>query len=69
MSSRTWSQGTAHDHELRVCTQLGAVTQLAAALWQRLTGIAADSAGTAPAHRVHPGAVAAGRRIGLDRSR
>ena len=51
---------------LFVCTHNSARSQLAAALWQRLTGVAADSAGTAATHRVHPGAVAAGRRIGLD---
>ncbi len=51
---------------LFVCTHNSARSQLAAALWQRLTGVAADSAGTAPADRVHPGAVAAGARIGLD---
>jgi len=51
---------------LFVCTHNSARSQLAAALWQCLTGVAADSAGTAATHRVHPGAVAAGRRIGLD---
>lgn len=51
---------------LFVCTHNSARSQLAAALWQRLTGLGADSAGTSPADRIHPGAVAAGRRAGLD---
>lgn len=51
-----------------VCTANSARSQLAAALWHELTGAAADSAGTAPADRVHPAAVAAARRAGLDLS-
>jgi len=38
---------------------------LAAACWQKVSGVPAASAGTHPAARVHPGAVAAGRRHGL----
>ena len=53
---------------LFVCTLNSARSQLAAALWQELTGAEADSAGTHPADTVHPGAVAAGRRAGLDLS-
>lgn len=49
-----------------VCTRNSARSQLAAALWTRLTEQPADSAGTDPADRVHPGAVAAARRAGLD---
>jgi protein-tyrosine-phosphatase len=37
-------------------------------LWTQLTDQPAESAGTHPASRVHPGAVAAARRIGLDLS-
>jgi protein-tyrosine-phosphatase len=51
---------------LFVCTQNSARSQLAAALWHQLTGAEATSAGTHPADRVHRGAVAAGRRAGLD---
>ena len=51
---------------LFVCSANSARSQLAAALWRRATGHPADSAGTHPADRVHPGAVAAARRAGLD---
>jgi protein-tyrosine-phosphatase len=51
---------------LFVCTANSARSQLAAALWQKITGARADSAGTHPARRVHPGAVAAARRAGTD---
>ena len=53
---------------LFVCTLNSARSQLAAALWQHLTGADAESAGTHPAERVHPGAVAAAHRAGLDLS-
>lgn len=48
------------------CTANSARSQLAAASWRQLTGGEATSAGTEPADRVHPGAVAAARRHGLD---
>jgi ArsR family transcriptional regulator, arsenate/arsenite/antimonite-responsive transcriptional repressor / arsenate reductase (thioredoxin) len=51
---------------LFVCTQNSARSHLAAALWRQRTGEVATSAGTHPANRVHPGAVAAARRAGLD---
>lgn len=51
---------------LFVCTRNSARSQLAAALWRSITGAPADSAGTHPAARVHPGAVAAAKRAGLD---
>ena len=51
---------------LFVCTANSARSQLAAALWTSITGTRATSAGTHPAERVHPGAVAAARRAGLD---
>ena len=54
---------------LFVCTRNSARSQLAAVLWQSLTGAAAESAGTHPAQRVHPGAIAAAKRAGLDLSR
>ena len=53
---------------LFVCTRNSARSQLAAALWSELTNHLADSAGTHPARRVHPGAVAAAARAGLDLS-
>ncbi len=51
---------------LFVCSANSARSQLAAALWHQATGRSARSAGTHPADRVHPGAVAAARRAGLD---
>ena len=53
---------------LFVCTANSARSQLAASVWREVTGAPADSAGTHPAERVHPGAVAAARRAGLDLS-
>jgi protein-tyrosine-phosphatase len=52
-----------------VCSHNSARSQLAAALWTVRTGRVATSAGTHPADRVHPGAVAAASRAGLDLSR
>lgn len=51
---------------LFVCTANSARSQLAAHLWTAATGDPAVSAGTHPADRVHPGAVAAAGRAGLD---
>ena len=51
---------------LFVCTANSARSQLAAGLWTAITGGQASSAGTHPADRVHPGAVAAAKRAGLD---
>jgi protein-tyrosine-phosphatase/DNA-binding transcriptional ArsR family regulator len=51
---------------LFVCTANSARSQLAAALWQEVTGARAISAGTHPAAQVHPGAVAAAHRAGVD---
>jgi len=50
---------------LFLCSHNSARSQLAAALWRARTGRPAQSAGTHPADRVHPGAVAAARRAGL----
>ena len=54
---------------LFVCSHNSARSQLAAALWTARTGGVATSAGTHPADHVHPGAVAAASRAGLDLSR
>jgi ArsR family transcriptional regulator, arsenate/arsenite/antimonite-responsive transcriptional repressor / arsenate reductase (thioredoxin) len=51
---------------LFICTHNSARSQLAAALWRERTGGPADSAGTHPASQVHPGAVAAAKRAGID---
>jgi protein-tyrosine-phosphatase/DNA-binding transcriptional ArsR family regulator len=48
-----------------VCTHNSARSQLAAAAWSRVSRVPAASAGTHPAERVHPRAVAVGRRHGL----
>jgi protein-tyrosine-phosphatase len=48
-----------------VCTHNSARSQLAAALWQRRSPVPAASAGTEPARRVHPLAVATARGHGL----
>ncbi len=50
---------------LFVCTRNSARSQLAAALWQSVTSQAAESAGTHPAARVDPNAIAAARRAKL----
>ncbi len=54
------------DRALFVCTRNSARSQLAAALWRSLAGVPAESAGTHPSDRVHPQAVAAAKRAGLD---
>ena len=51
---------------LFVCSANSARSQLAAALWTARTGEPATSAGTHPAAAVHPKAVAAAARAGLD---
>jgi protein-tyrosine-phosphatase len=48
-----------------VCTHNSARSQLAAAVWARVSPAPVACAGTHPAARVHPRAVAAGRRHGL----
>jgi ArsR family transcriptional regulator, arsenate/arsenite/antimonite-responsive transcriptional repressor / arsenate reductase (thioredoxin) len=52
-----------------VCTHNSARSQLAAALWRRRSHVPAASAGTEPARRVHPLAVAAARAHGLSLAR
>jgi protein-tyrosine-phosphatase/DNA-binding HxlR family transcriptional regulator len=49
-----------------VCRQNSARSQLAAAIWQRIIGTTATSAGTAPATAVHPLTVQVARQHQLD---
>ena len=56
------------DDALFVCSANSARSQLAAVVWEARTGSRAASAGTHPAERVHPEAVAAAARVGLDLS-
>lgn len=51
---------------LFVCTRNSARSQLAAALWQRVSEIPSTSAGTHPADRIAPGAIEVARRHGVD---
>lgn len=51
---------------LFVCTANTARSHLAAAAWRRSSAVPSASAGTHPGERVHPGAVAAAGRHGLD---
>ncbi len=53
---------------LFVCSANSARSQLAAALWKARTGQGAASAGTHPEPKVHPGAISAGKRAGIDLS-
>ena len=53
---------------LFVCTHNSARSQMAAALWHDRIGTPVASAGTHPADRVHPEAMDAARRAGLDLS-
>jgi protein-tyrosine-phosphatase/DNA-binding HxlR family transcriptional regulator len=54
---------------LFVCSANSARSQLAAAAWNSLSVVPASSAGTHPAARVHPRAVAVAARHGLDLSK
>jgi protein-tyrosine-phosphatase len=56
---------------LFVCTGNSARSHLAAALWREASGVPVASAGTHPAERIDPGAIAAARRhhLPLPRSR
>ena len=50
---------------LFICTANSARSQLAAAIWNRLSNTPAISAGTHPGPRIHPRAVAVAERHGL----
>jgi protein-tyrosine-phosphatase/DNA-binding transcriptional ArsR family regulator len=63
-----WRHGERPRRVLFVCTANSARSQLAGAVWRRLSPVPALSAGTHPAQRVHPDAVETGRRHGLDLS-
>lgn len=56
----------APERVLFVCSANSARSQLAAVLWRQVVGAPAESAGTHPARAVHPGAIAAATRAGLD---
>jgi protein-tyrosine-phosphatase len=60
--------GTPAEDVLFVCTHNAARSQLAAALWERVTGRPARSAGSEPRDRVHPLAIAEAARHGIDLS-
>lgn len=66
LAGLTVGGGLAEGPVLFVCTHNSARSQLAAALWVRERGGVASSAGTHPATEVHPGAMAAAARAGLD---
>jgi protein-tyrosine-phosphatase len=51
---------------LFVCTRNSARSQLAAALWTRISNIPSTSAGTHPADRIAQGAIEVARRHGVD---
>ena len=51
-----------------VCMHNTARSQLAAAIWRATSEVPAESAGTHPADEVHPSAIAAAARAGLDLS-
>lgn len=63
------SHSTAAVRVVFVCTANSARSQLAAALWRRASRIPATSAGTHPAARIHPGALASAHRHGLPLAR
>lgn len=56
--SPTWTT----DRIVFVCSHNSARSQLAEALWRQVSDVPVASAGTHPAARVHPGAVAVARR-------
>lgn len=55
-----------HDGVSFVCTHNSARSQFASALWERVTGFAASSAGSDPAIRVHPKAVEVASEFEVD---
>lgn len=57
-----------HQPALFICTANSARSQLAAALWKSMVGVPAFSGGTFLASSVHPGALAAAHKAGLDLS-
>lgn len=60
------SAATGAERVVFVCSHNSARSQLARALWAELSPVPAESAGTHPADRVAPGAIAAAARHGLD---
>jgi protein-tyrosine-phosphatase len=62
LESLTHPAAHAAGRVLFVCTANSARSHLAAALWRRTSSLPAASAGTHPAERIEPGALAAARR-------
>jgi protein-tyrosine-phosphatase len=62
LDSRAAPPARAAQRVLFVCTANSARSHLAAALWRRASTVPAASAGTHPAERIEPGAIAAARR-------
>lgn len=60
------ASAVAPDAVVFVCTAASARSQLAAALWRTRCAGTAVAAGTDPATEVHPRAVAAAHRVGID---
>lgn len=60
------SVAAAADRVVFVCSANSARSQLAEALWNAASAVPAESAGTHPADRVAPGAIAVAARHGLD---
>jgi protein-tyrosine-phosphatase/DNA-binding transcriptional ArsR family regulator len=67
-SAAPWGPAGRPGRVVFVCTANSARSQLASAVWRRLSPVPVLSAGTHPAERVHPAAVETGRRHGLDLS-
>lgn len=68
-TAATAGAGAAARRVVFVCTANSARSQLAAAAWRRVSSLPVSSAGTHPAARVHPRAIEAARRHGLDLTR
>lgn len=68
LSDTVTSAGAVGESVLFVCTHNSARSQYAAALWEKVCGSGATSAGTQPADRVHPKAIQVAGERGIDLS-